>query len=91
MGEGGVDISMSGWGGWQSEGGVRVGRGKPMVHVVNIHYRSWQLSSSGRDGTLLTITRVHLQVKVENKVGIADLLLSPTHTCPRWDTCVCVC
>ena len=40
-------------------------------------YRSWQLSPSGPDSTLLTIYEVHLQVKVEVKVGTAALLLSP--------------
>ena len=42
----------------------------------NMPYRSWQLSPSGPDSTLLTVNGAHLQVKVEIKVGTADLLLS---------------
>ena len=77
----------------------------PLVLLADCHwnmpYRSWQLSPSGPDSTLLTVNGAHLQVKVEIKVGTADLLLSPhplplpptksTHTPPRWGTCVCVC
>ena len=69
----------------------------PLVLLADRHwnmpYRSWQLSPSGTDSTLLTINGAHLQVKVEIKVGTADLLSPhplpppPTHTAPK---CVCV-
>ena len=53
----------------------------PLVLLADRHwnmpYRSWQLSPSGTDSTLLTVNGAHLQVKVEIKVGTADLLLSP--------------
>ena len=64
----------------------------PLVLLVDRHwnmpYRSWQLSPSGPDSTLLTVNGAHLQVKVEIKVGTADLLI---HTPPKGETCVCVC
>ena len=53
----------------------------PLVLLADRHwnmpYRSWQLSPSGPDSTLLTVNGAHLQVKVEIKVWTADLLLSP--------------
>ena len=49
-------------------------------------YRSWQMSPSGPDSTLLTISRAHLEVKVEIKVGTAALLLSPPPTPPYCHT-----
>ena len=62
-------------------------------HHWNMPYRSWQLSPSGPDSTLLTVNGAHLQVKVEIKVGTADLL-SP-HPLPHHQNgrrvCVCVC
>ena len=45
-------------------------------------YRSWQLSPSSPDSTLLTVNVAHLQVKVEIKVGTAALFLSPTTPLP---------
>ena len=69
----------------------------PLVLLADRHwnmpYRSWQLSPSGTDSTLLTVNGAHLQVKVEIKVGTADLLLSP-HKLPLPLTqhqSVCVC
>ena len=53
----------------------------PLVLLADRHwnmpYRSWQLSPSSPDSTLLTVNGAHLQVKVEIKVGTTDLLLSP--------------
>ena len=74
----------------------------PLVLLADRHwnmpYRSWQLSPSGPDSTLLTVNGAHLQVKVEIKVGTADLLLSPhpltltlTHHQRGRHVCVCVC
>ena len=73
----------------------------PLVLLADRHwnmpYRSWQLSPSGPDSTLLTVNGAHLQVKVEIKVGTADLLLSPhpltshPHISKVGDVCVCVC
>ena len=73
----------------------------PLVLLADCHwnmpYRSWQLSPSGPDSTLLTINGAHLQVKVEIKVRTAALLLSlpPTppscHTHLQGDTCVHAC
>ena len=40
------------------------------------------MSPSNPDSTLLTISRAHLQAKVEIKVGTAALLLSPPPTSP---------
>ena len=58
----------------------------PLVLLADCHwnmpYRSWQLSPSGPDSTLLTINGAHLQVKVEIKVGTAALLPSPPPTPP---------
>ena len=73
----------------------------PLVLLADRHwnmpYRSWQLSPSGPDSTLLTVNGAHLQVKVEIKVGTADLLLShhplplpPTHLQGGGHVCVCV-
>ena len=70
----------------------------PLVLLADRHwnmpYRSWQLSPSGTDSTLLTVNGAHLQVKVEIKVSTADLLLSP-HKLPlpltqHQNVCVCV-
>ena len=74
----------------------------PLVLLADRHwnmpYRSWQLSPSGPDSTLLTVNGAHLQVKVEIKVGTADLLLSPhplpltpTHHQGGGHVCVCAC
>ena len=74
----------------------------PLVLLADRHwnmpYRSWQLSPSGPDSTLLTVNGAHLQVKVEIKVGTADLLLSPhpltlppTHRQRGRHVCVSVC
>ena len=72
----------------------------PLVLLADRHwnmpYRSWQLSPSGPDSTLLTVNGAHLQVKVEIKVGTADLLsphplTSHPHTSKVGDMCVCVC
>ena len=64
----------------------------PLVLLADRHwnmpYRSWQLSPSGPDSTLLTVNGAHLQVKVEIKVGTADLLLS---VCACVHACVRVC
>ena len=61
-------------------------------HHWNMPYRSWQLSPSDPGRTLFTVNRAHLQVKVEIKVGTADLLLSPhPHTTRVGDMSVCVC
>ena len=67
----------------------------PLVLLADRHwnmpYRSWQLSPSGPDSTLLTVNGAHLQVKVKIKVGTADLLLSPhPHTSKVGDMCACV-
>ena len=73
----------------------------PLVLLADRHwnmpYRSWQLSPSSPDSTLLTVNGAHLQVKVEIKVGTADLLLSPyplpflpTHHQGGGYVCVCV-
>ena len=72
----------------------------PLVLLADCHwnmpYRSWQLSPSGPDSTLLTINGAHLQVKVEIKVGTAALLLSlpptplPATPTSRWGH-VCAC
>ena len=64
----------------------------------NMPYRSWQLSPSSPDSTLLTVNGAHLQVKVEIKVGTADLLsphpltltLTLTHHQRGRRVCVCV-
>ena len=66
-------------------------------HHWNMPYRSWQLSPSGPDSTLLTVNGAHLQVKVEIKVGTATSSSLPTHspshphTTKGGDMCVCVC
>ena len=67
----------------------------PLVLLADRHwnmpYRSWQLSPSGTDSTLLTVNGAHLQVKVEIKVGTADPL-SPHPLPPHsHSTKVCVC
>ena len=73
----------------------------PLVLLADRHwkmpYRSWQPSPSSPDSTLLTVNGAHLQVKVEIKVGTADLLLSLTHSPSRPHTskgkarmCACV-
>ena len=58
----------------------------PLVLLADRHwnmpYRSWQLSPSCPDSTLLTVHGAHLQVKVEIKVGTADLLLLSPHPFP---------
>ena len=70
----------------------------PLVLLADRHwnmpYRSWQLSPSGTDSTLLTVNGAHLQVKVEIKVGTADLLsphpLPPPPLTQHQSVCVCV-
>ena len=74
----------------------------PLVLLADRHwnmpYRSWQLSPSSPDSTLLTVNGPHLQVKVEIKVGTATSFSLPTHSPSHpptskvgEDTCVCVC
>ena len=79
----------------------------PLVLLADRHwnmpYRSWQLSPSSPDITLLTVNGAHLQVKVEIKVGTTDLLLF-SHPLPGplpsthlqcggggENTCMCMC